>query len=63
MKSYTTFAGAQRAAKGKPILRLLDDPVELFVVLPSANTRIMAVDGRKGHCDGSIPYFELSVRR
>lgn len=67
MKTYMTFAGARRAARTKtgndlPILRLLDDPRELFVVLPSMDTRIMAVDGKHGACDGSISYLDLSAR-
>lgn len=67
MKTYTTHAGAYRAARNpggqdKPILRLLDDPRELWIVLPSVDTRIMAVDGRQGSCTGSISYEELATR-
>lgn len=65
IRSYTTYAGARRAARTKvgrdlPILRLLDDPQELFVVLPSINTRIMAVSG-DGACDGSTTYEEIAL--
>lgn len=41
MKAYSTFAGASRAAHGRPIIRLLDDPIELFVIVPRLDTRIM----------------------
>jgi hypothetical protein len=41
MKAYTTFAGAQRAANGKPIVRLLDDPREIFVVIDRLDTDVM----------------------
>ena len=41
MRAYTTFAGASRAAGGSPIVRLLADPVELFVIEPNLDTRIM----------------------
>lgn len=61
MKTYSTYAGAYRAANGKPILRLLHDPQELFVVLPSAETRIMAVSGRVGASDGSTTYEEIAL--
>jgi hypothetical protein len=62
MKTYTTYAGAYRAAQGRPILRLLDDPTELFIVLPHMRTQLMAVGGRFGLCDGSISYMELSTK-
>jgi hypothetical protein len=41
MKAYTTFAGAQRAADGKPIIRLLDDPKELWIVVDGLDTDLM----------------------
>jgi hypothetical protein len=65
MKTYSTFAGARRASRAagdKPILRLLDDPRELYVLLPSVSTRLMAVDSKGGACDGSITYEELATR-
>lgn len=41
MKTYYTFAGAQRAANGKPVLRILSDPEELWVILPSLAADVM----------------------
>jgi hypothetical protein len=63
MKTYSTFAGARRAANGRPILRLLNDPqdAELFVVLPDMQTQIMAIDSDRGRCDGSIRFVDLSA--
>lgn len=67
IKSYTTFAGAKREARKsnppKPILRVLDDPHELFVVgFSLIGTDLMAVDSSSGKCDGSIRFEELSTR-
>lgn len=63
MKLFTTFAGAQRAAKGRPILRLLDDPEHAFLVLPNMATQIMAVDPDKGTVDGRVSFMTLSATR
>ncbi len=61
MKTYSTYSGAYRAAHGKPILRLLDDPRQAFVVLPSEDTRLMAVSGCKGLTDGTLSYEDLKL--
>jgi hypothetical protein len=41
MRAYTTFAGAKRAAFGKPIVRLLDDPHEIWIVVDKLHTDVM----------------------
>lgn len=40
-KTYTTFDGAKRAANGKPVIRLLDDPRETFIVIDRLDTDVM----------------------
>lgn len=62
LKTYTTFAGAQRAAQGKPILRVLDDPHEVWVVLDKLDTALMiyTVEGRHYDYAGKISAFEVA---
>lgn len=39
-RGYTTLAGAQRAAGGRPILRILRDPEDIFIVIPDLATQL-----------------------
>jgi hypothetical protein len=66
MKAYTTFQGAQRAAKGKPIVRLLDDPSEIWIVIDRLFTDVMVftTDGglsRKYEHAGSAKLFDIAA--
>lgn len=49
-RGYMTLSGASRAAHGKPIVRLLADPQELFIVIPSLDTSIyvLTADSPRG---------------
>lgn len=64
LKTYSTFAGAQRAAQGKPILRVLDDPHDIWVVLGKLNTDLMiyTVEGRRYEHVGSIKAFDVTAQ-
>lgn len=59
IKSYFTLSGARRASPEGPILRLLDDPVNLFIAGLPGRGLIMAVDPRTGKADGSITVLDL----
>lgn len=66
MKTYTTFAGAVRAANGKPIVRLLDDPREVFIVLDRLDTDIIVYttdgpDNRVYRYAGSTDALNIAV--
>jgi hypothetical protein len=57
-RAYTTLAGAQRVAGGNPIIRLLHDPEDLFIVIPDLRTQIHVwtadAPGRPHQFSGSI---------
>ena len=60
IKAYTTFAGAKRAANGGPILRVLDDPHELWIVGHSQyGTVLMDFDPSRERSNASIRYEDL----
>ena len=62
--SYSTLAGARKKRReiGGCIIRILADPDDLFVVVPSfLQTQIMSVD-EDGKCDGSISLVDLTAR-
>lgn len=65
MKTFTTFAGAQRAAGGDPILRVLSDPDEVWVVLPSLSADVMIYtrDSERGAHQhrGSLKALDIAV--
>jgi hypothetical protein len=63
MKTYSTFAGAQRAADGKPIVRLLNDPEELWIVVPKLHMDLMlyTAEGRRYHLAGSTTLFDVAA--
>ena len=67
MKAYTTFAGAQRAANGKPIVRLLDDPREIWIVVDRLDTDLMVFttggpNRRSYENAGSTTLFDIAAR-
>lgn len=67
MKAYTTFAGAQRAAQGKPIVRLLDDPRELWIVVDRLHTDVMIFttngpNSRRYENAGSMSLFDIASK-
>lgn len=49
-RGYLTLGRASAAAHGKPILRLLADPQELFIIIPSLDTTIyvLTADSPRG---------------
>lgn len=59
IKAYSTIGGARRASPQGPILRLLDDPEELFVVGLSGNGSVMAIDPATGRADGTVKVLDL----
>lgn len=64
LKTYSTFAGARRAANGGPIIRILDSGCEdIFIIgFSPSNTTIMALDSKEnGKADGSISFLDLST--
>jgi hypothetical protein len=68
MKTYTTFAGAQRAAAGKPVVRLLDDPRETWIVVDRLDTDVMVftTDGphsRRYEHAGSMSLFDIASQQ
>jgi hypothetical protein len=65
LKTYTTFQGAQRAAQGKPILRVLDDPHEVWVVLDKLDTDLMiyTAEGRRYELAGKCSTFFVATGR
>lgn len=67
MKTYTTFMGAQRAAQGKPIVRLLDDPRELWIVVDRLDTDVMifttnGANSRRYENAGSTTLFDIASK-
>lgn len=69
-KSYSTFAGAQRAAQGKPIVRLLDDPREAWIVVDKLHTDVHVwttgggngIQSRKYENAGSMSLFDIAAK-
>lgn len=61
IRTYSTFAGAKRHNPHRqgPIIRLLNDPEELFVTGLWGDSSIMAVDPKTGSADGSIKVLDL----
>jgi hypothetical protein len=59
IRTYRTLATARRAAPHGPILRILADPDELFIVGLSGASMVYAVDPNTGVADGSIKVLDL----
>ncbi len=49
MRAYSTLAGAMRAAQGRPIIRLLADPDDLFVIVPDLRTQLIVMTAGSPH--------------
>lgn len=62
-RGYMTLANAARAAGGRPILRLLADPQELFIIMPSLKTSIyvLTADSPQGRHQnaGSVSAMDI----
>ncbi len=62
--SYASLGGARRKRReiGGSIIRILADPDQIYIVVPSfLQTRIMSVD-EDGRSDGTISLVELTTR-
>ena len=64
ISTFSTLAGARRKRReiGGSIIRVLADPDDIYVVVPSLlRTRIMSV-ADDGSCDGAISLEELTMK-
>jgi hypothetical protein len=59
MKTYSTLAGARRANPGRPILRILDDPREVWIPIDRMDTEIMLFVGNETRSSGCIQANEI----
>jgi hypothetical protein len=59
IRLLSTFAGARRASLGGPIIRLLNDPEDAFIVGLPGSASIMAVDPATGRADGAVKVVDL----
>lgn len=63
IRLFRTLRGAQAAAGRRlPVVRLVSEPYEVWIVLPKGSTRIVAVNPETGGADGTTTWYELSTK-